>query len=90
MAEHDFRERAECRPEMGHDPELWFPITAKETNPMYRVETAPARRICSGCPVKRECLKFAMDHNMVQHGIFGGLSPNERKELRQRGMRKAA
>lgn len=45
----------------------------------------PAKRICSTCPVRRECLEFAMraegglDYH--RHGVFGGLSPSDRSEL---------
>ena len=90
MAAFDWRSMGECRPENGHDPELWFPTTAKETNPKYTVETAPARQICSGCPVKQDCLDFALEHRMFQYGIFGGFSPNERKELIRRERRMTA
>jgi len=39
-----------------------------------------AIKICKPCPVKGECLKFAMDEN-IEHGIYGGLTPTQRKGL---------
>lgn len=35
--------------------------------------------ICGKCSVKGECLKFAIDEK-VEFGIFGGLTPQERKK----------
>lgn len=32
---------------------------------------------CQDCPVKRECAKLGASS---KHGVFGGLSPEERKE----------
>jgi WhiB family redox-sensing transcriptional regulator len=40
----------------------------------------PAKRVCSGCPVKNECLAYAR-RTGIRHGIFGGLTPKEREEL---------
>jgi WhiB family redox-sensing transcriptional regulator len=38
-----------------------------------------AIQICNSCSVKGECLKFAIDEK-VEFGIFGGLTPQERKK----------
>jgi WhiB family redox-sensing transcriptional regulator len=45
-----------------------------------------ARQICKRCPVKAECLTFALS-NDEQFGIWGGLDPDERRNLR-RGLRR--
>jgi WhiB family redox-sensing transcriptional regulator len=45
--------------------------------------TAPARRICAGCPVKSDCLEYALETNQ-RFGIWGGLTPDERRPLRRR------
>jgi WhiB family redox-sensing transcriptional regulator len=40
-----------------------------------------AKRLCSGCVVRSECLTWAMELEAgsdYRSGIFGGLSPNER------------
>ena len=39
-----------------------------------------AKSICTACPVRLECLADATV-NMVRHGIYGGLSLEERKSL---------
>lgn len=48
-----------------------------------------ARSICARCPVTRECLTWALDTN-TDHGIFGGLSPRERKRLQPERRRHAS
>lgn len=41
---------------------------------------AYAKEICALCPVMSFCLQFAIDTN-TQHGVYGGLDPDERDEL---------
>ncbi len=41
-----------------------------------------ARAICQSCPVKQPCLQFALDWT-ISHGVWGGLTENEREPLRQ-------
>lgn len=55
------------------DPNMWF----LEDQGSY----VAARTICAGCPVRPECLAWALETN-TEHGMFGGLSPLERKKLR--------
>jgi WhiB family transcriptional regulator, redox-sensing transcriptional regulator len=40
-----------------------------------------AREICSSCPVRAKCLQFAID-NGITAGIWGGLTPLERRRVR--------
>jgi len=56
------------------DPELWFP----ELDSLWRV--AQAKKICEKCPVKIECLEYALV-NRYKDGIWGGQSPTERHRL---------
>lgn len=59
------------------DPELWFPKKGGST--------VEPKRICGGCPVREDCLTWALD-NRVEWGVWGGLSNRERRKvLRQRG-----
>jgi WhiB family transcriptional regulator, redox-sensing transcriptional regulator len=39
-----------------------------------------AKTICNSCPVKSECLEFALNDG-IEFGIFGGATPQERKQL---------
>lgn len=37
--------------------------------------------ICRACPVRRECLQWAIDTNQ-KFGVWGGLTPNQRRKRR--------
>jgi WhiB family transcriptional regulator, redox-sensing transcriptional regulator len=68
---YDWRSTAACR---SADPELFFPIS--DSGPSL-VQAAEAKAICAGCPVRRQCLAFAVRTQQV-HGIWGGLTERER------------
>jgi WhiB family redox-sensing transcriptional regulator len=57
------------------DPEAFFPEKGGSTR--------DAKKICSSCEVKTECLEYALA-NDERFGIWGGLSERERRKLRQR------
>lgn len=38
-----------------------------------------AKKVCAGCEVKAECLEWGMSD--TDFGVFGGLSPKERRQL---------
>ena len=56
------------------DPALFFPERGEPS--------APAKAICLACPVRVECLNYALSIN-ERHGIWGGTSENERRVLRR-------
>ena len=60
------------------DPELWFPVD--EEDPELAAEAAD---VCFGCPVRRDCLAHALAIG-ERHGIWGGLTPRQRRDLRTR------
>jgi WhiB family redox-sensing transcriptional regulator len=43
-------------------------------------KVAKAKAICDSCPVKQKCLEFALS-NDEEFGVFGGTTPQERKNL---------
>lgn len=45
--------------------------------------TAPAKKVCSHCPVINECLEWAIT-NDEQWGVFGGMSLRERRKIKRR------
>lgn len=65
---------AACKDE---DPELFFPVS--EFGPGER-QTAQAKAVCGICPVREVCLGYALE-NGLDHGIFGGTTPDERRKL---------
>lgn len=42
-----------------------------------------ARKICAECPVKAECLEYALV-NRIEHGVWGGCSERERRRILKR------
>jgi hypothetical protein len=46
-----------------------------------------AKGVCAECPVRAECLDYAMrtEDSTVRWGVFGGLSAHERRELAASG-----
>ncbi|MFD5626662.1 WhiB family transcriptional regulator [Streptomyces sp. NPDC127072] len=42
-----------------------------------------AKAVCTGCPVRTECLAYALDHR-IEHGVWGGMTDRERRGLLRR------
>ena len=57
------------------DPEAFFPEKGGSTR--------DAKRICTSCDVRGECLEYALN-NDERFGIWGGLSERERRKLKRR------
>lgn len=79
MAEPDesllgWQERALCA---QTDPEAFFPEKGGSTR--------EAKKVCSGCEVKAQCLEYALE-NDERFGIWGGLSERERRKLKRRAV----
>ncbi len=72
--EQGWQERALCA---ETDPEAFFPEKGGSTR--------EAKKICTGCEVKLECLEYALG-NDERFGIWGGLSERERRRLRRRAV----
>lgn len=74
--------QAACR---QTDPEMFF------ARPGDRAAIEAAKRVCSGCPVRDECLRYACDHDDLE-GIWGGTTERERlaARIRRRLARPAA
>ena len=54
------------------DPEAFFPEKGGSTR--------EAKRVCSSCEVRAECLEYALE-NDERFGIWGGLSERERRRM---------
>ncbi|MBC7590505.1 MAG: WhiB family transcriptional regulator [Salinibacterium sp.] len=57
------------------DPEAFFPEKGGSTR--------DAKKICTSCEVRNQCLEYALE-NDERFGIWGGLSERERRKLRKR------
>ncbi len=64
--------QARCR---GINPGEFFPSDGTG------VESA--QRVCVGCPVRLECLEYALVHR-IEHGVWGGASERERRRILRR------
>lgn len=66
----EWMDRGRC---LGDDPEEWFPESWNDDS--------HALRICAECPVKRQCLEYAMTQ-AIPDGIWGGIAPAGRARMR--------
>lgn len=81
------------RPEGDHE---WTKNSACATFPipnMFPAEgdhkgIAAAKSVCGGCPVRAQCLATALDDG-EPHGVWGGLSAEERVAVRRNNSRRA-
>ena len=74
MASRDmtWRAGAACR---NLDTEIFFPDS--------EADAGPALSVCATCPVRNECLDWAIATR--QHdGVWGGTTESERKRIRRR------
>lgn len=74
--EEDWRYQAACA---GVDTDLFFPVGV---GPEARAQTAQAKAMCARCPVRADCLEFALDTDQ-QFGVWGGLAEEEREALKK-------
>ncbi|MFJ5951436.1 WhiB family transcriptional regulator [Streptomyces noursei] len=66
-----WHEDAACR---TADPEELFADSTRQNR---------AKAVCTGCPVRTECLVEALD-NRVEWGVWGGMTERERRALLRR------
>lgn len=62
------------------DPELFFPVSASGKS---LEQVTAAKAVCAACPVRQECLAFAFRTGQA-HGIWGGLTVEERQQALRR------
>jgi WhiB family transcriptional regulator, redox-sensing transcriptional regulator len=66
-----------CR---GPHASLFFPPPHFERKVDRLARERQAKRICSECLVRGECLEYALAVG-EPHGVWGGMNENERREL---------
>lgn len=76
----DWRHEAAC---LDEDPELFFPIG--NTGPAL-LQIEEAKQVCKRCAVREACLQWALEAGQ-DHGVWGGLSEDERRAMKRRAAR---
>lgn len=85
----DWRQRSACSDATVLFPasvDLFFPANGAGLNVLLAKE---AKAVCSRCPVKEQCLQWALDTN-ERHGIWGGKTDDERRSLKRRAAARRA
>ena len=80
----DWMDRAACK---GMDPELFYPERCNGAGrPVLgspaNMHIAAARAVCTECPVRDECLEYAITTN-EQRGVWGGATVRQRRRIKQ-------
>ncbi len=68
---------------LDEDPELFFPIG--NTGPAI-LQIEEAKQVCRRCEVREQCLAWALEAGQ-DHGVWGGMSEDERRALKRRNAR---
>ena len=81
----EWREFGSCR---KLDTNMFFPIGQTGE---AEIKIARAKNVCVPCPVRQQCLEFAITTNQ-EYGVWGGHSEEERRVVRRqwRASRRAA
>jgi WhiB family redox-sensing transcriptional regulator len=72
--------RAACR---GPHADIFFPPARPERKEERAAREEEAKAICASCRVRAACLDYAL-RIREPHGVWGGLSEIERKQLIER------
>lgn len=75
--EYGWQWRAACR---GEEAALFFAPNYPEPKDEREARERQAKAICAVCPVRMECLEYAV-RIREPHGIWGGLNEIERRRL---------
>jgi WhiB family redox-sensing transcriptional regulator len=83
VLEQHWRLAAACR---SAEPDIFFPLSSSGRS-LDQIDRA--KEVCAGCRVRAECLAFALRTNQV-HGVWGGLTEEERLSLARDALRASA
>lgn len=78
VPEDDWQDHGKC---LSMDPNLWFPEDEPLKEQRLWME-ATAKRQCYICPVRMECLRYAL-RNREDFGTWGGYNSEELRRLRR-------
>lgn len=57
------------------DPDMWFPPVGERGT--------EAKKICMRCPVREQCLDYALNASENPYGIWGGVGQHNRNAMRR-------
>jgi WhiB family redox-sensing transcriptional regulator len=77
----NWRDKGAC---LEEDPNLMFPMGSTGVRALRQIEEA--KEVCRRCNVHERCLAWALEAGQ-DHGVWGGLSEDERRELKNRNAR---
>jgi len=77
QASEDWQARAACR---GQSAAIFFAPAHFERKEARASRERQAKAVCASCPVRKECLGYALRIH-EPHGIWGGLSEVERRAI---------
>lgn len=72
---NDWLQDAACK---GMDTEIFFPERGDKAGHIKK-----ARATCKECPVRQQCLDFALSFEIDNFGIFGGYTATQRRGIRR-------
>lgn len=72
----DWRQYAECAKQ---DPDLHHPVSHGRSASDI-AQAREAKRVCQACPVREECLRWALARQEPS-GVWGGLTERERRKI---------
>ena len=71
----EWMEEAKCR---DASSDVFFKEHAGDQRNAY----TRAKELCEVCPVRSECLEWALaDRSSIDFGVFGGTTPRERRKI---------
>ena len=73
----DWQTHGLCR---SLDSNIFFPPSQFEHKPEREAREKRAKAICGECPVRGECIDWALS-TKEPHGVWGGHSESERKQI---------
>ncbi|GAA3078131.1 WhiB family transcriptional regulator [Streptosporangium carneum] len=82
-----WQDRAAC---VGADPEIFYPkvSTARKQEGAERRAYDKAKKVCARCTVRQECGEYALARD-DRYGMWGGLTPRQRRILLNQRMKAA-
>lgn len=70
-----WREQAKCK---GQPVDDFFPDRVEDND--MALQVARAKMFCVQCPVRFDCLMFAVANNLL-YGCYGGIGPTDRRNM---------